>query len=67
MFEDEIRALIMRARAVSKGSMDPIFDVIFDAEAWLIGSPTTFKGDREEVGLAIKKELLHFIDARETT
>jgi hypothetical protein len=58
---EEIFDLITRARAVSKGSMDPIWDAIWDGEAWLQGRPTMLDG----TGLEIRDSLLGYVNARE--
>lgn len=63
--DDELRDLIRRARMVSKGAMDPLYDTIFDAESWLRSGETVLKGSREEIGLELYNDLQRMISLRE--
>jgi hypothetical protein len=64
--EEEIRDLIPQAKGVSKGSMDPIWDSIWDAEAWLKGQRTLIGGDRprDAVGRDIRDDLKQWVTIR---
>lgn len=52
MIEEDLKAiaeLLPKARAKTKGSVDPLFDVIADGEALLAGRPTWGNTDAAQV------------------
>jgi hypothetical protein len=58
--DEEIQGLLVRARAVTKGSMDPIWDAIWDGEAWLQGGRTML-----DSGFEIRDSLASYVNARQ--
>lgn len=53
----EIRELLPVARSKTKGSMDPLYDVIADGEALLNGRPTLANVDAAWVIEALKRSI----------
>jgi hypothetical protein len=59
-----IKAMLPFAHELLTGSMDPLFNVIFDGEAVLQGKQTLARGTRQEVAGLVRRELQKFIAAR---
>lgn len=59
-----IETLIPTARALTKGSMDPLFDAILDGEALLKDERTLMQGKRDAVATAVREDLQRQITRR---
>lgn len=59
---ERIRAALPAARAEASktGSISPLWDVIFDAEAILSNKPTLMKGSRDDVAIAMANHLAKY-------
>jgi len=61
MTDAELVTLCHEARALTKGSLDPLFDAIFDAEAYLKGT-RSMAATREEA----ERDLKDWVAKRKT-